>query len=207
MSLAPNLYVVAAPSGGGKTSLIDALLKRDDRVSLSISHTTRPPRPGEVENVHYYFTDPATFRGLVAENAFLEHATVFGHLYGTGREAVMKMIDQGQDVMLDIDWQGAAQVRESFPSSCSIFILPPSLAELRARLSRRGQDKPEVIEKRMREAQAEISHYDEFDFCIINDVFEEALEDLHSIIRNRAPRRRGQEKRMAPLLAELLETV
>ena len=207
MSLAPNLYVVAAPSGGGKTSLIDALLKRDDRISLSISHTTRPPRPGEVDKVHYYFTDPATFRRLVAENAFLEHATVFGHFYGTGREAVMKMLAQGQDVMLDIDWQGAAQVRESFPSSCSIFILPPSLAELRARLSRRGQDKPEVIEKRMREAQAEISHYDEFDFCIINDVFEEALEDLHSIIRHRAPRRTGQEKRMAPLLAELLETV
>ena len=207
MEPAPNLYVVAAPSGGGKTSLIDALLKRDQRINLSISHTTRPPRPGEVDNVHYYFTDDATFRRLVAENAFLEHATVFGHLYGTGRDPVMKMLEQGHDVMLDIDWQGAAQVRESFPSSCSIFILPPSLRELRARLSRRGQDKPEVIEKRMKEAQAEISHFAEFDFCIINDVIEEALDDLHSIIRRRTPKRIGQEKRMGPLLAELLETV
>ena len=207
MELAPNLYVVAAPSGGGKTSLIDALLKRDKRISLSISHTTRAPRPGEVDNVHYYFTDVTTFQRLVAENAFLEHATVFGHLYGTGREPVMKMLAQGQDVMLDIDWQGAEQVGESFPSSCSIFILPPSLRELRNRLSRRGQDKPEIIERRMKEAQAEISHYAEFDFCIINDVFEEALDDLHSIIRHRSPKRSGQEKRMAPLLAELLETV
>ena len=207
MKFTPNLYTVAAPSGGGKTSLIDALLKRDERISLSISHTTRPPRPGEVDKVHYFFTDPETFNRLVAENAFLEHATVFGHLYGTGRDPVMKMLREGHDVMLDIDWQGAAQVRESFPSSCSIFILPPSLPELRARLSRRGQDKPEVIDKRMREAQAEISHYAEFDFCVINDVFEDALDDLHSIIRNRAPRRRGQEKRLGPLLAELLETV
>ena len=203
----PNLYVVAAPSGGGKTSLIDALLKRDKHITLSISHTTRPPRPGELDKVHYFFTDTNTFQDLVARNAFLEHATVFGHLYGTGREPVIRMLDQGKDVMLDIDWQGAAQVRESFPSSCSIFILPPSLPELRARLSHRGQDRPEVIEKRMQQARAEISHYDEFDFCVINDVFEDALDDLHGIIRRRTPRRTGQEKRIGPLVAELLETV
>ena len=203
----PNLYVVAAPSGGGKTSLINALLKRDGQVSLSISHTTRPPRPGEVDKVHYYFTDRSTFERLIAENAFLEYATVFGQLYGTGREPVARMLKQGKDVMLDIDWQGAAQVRASFPGSCSIFILPPSLAELRARLSRRGQDSPEVIERRMQEARAEIAHCREFDFCVINDVFDEALDDLHSIIRHRKPRRQDQEKRIGPLLAELLETV
>lgn len=207
MRLEPNLYVVAAPSGGGKTSLINALLKRDERISLSISHTTRPPRPGEVDGVHYHFVDTETFERLIAEGAFLEHARVFGHYYATGREAVNRNLMLGKDVMLDIDWQGAAQVRQSFPGSCSIFILPPSLAELRKRLSRRGQDSPEVIEQRMQKARAEIAHCREFDFCVINDVFDEALDDLHSIIRHRKPTRRDQKKRIGPLLAELLETV
>ena len=204
MDPSANLYVVAAPSGGGKTSLINALLQLDGKISLSISHTTREPRPGEIDGVHYHFITEAEFRELVEQSAFLEHATVFGHHYGTGRKAVEDKLADGFDVMLDIDWQGARQVRQSFPSCCSIFILPPSLQELHRRLSGRGQDSRETIEDRMRQARSEMSHCGEFDFVVINDDFEAALEDLHSIIRRHRPARTGQEKRIADLLAELL---
>lgn len=196
---------MAAPSGGGKTSLITALLEKDDRVSLSVSHTTRTARPGEQDGVHYYFIDDATFIGLIEKNAFLEHAEVYGHRYGTGRDAAEKKLHAGFDVLLDIDWQGARQIRESFPSCCTIFILPPSLEALRNRLARRGQDSEEVIEERMREARAEISHSSEFDYLIINDDFDKALSDLQSIIRHRKLYRPDQEDHYHDLLAELLE--
>ena len=200
-----NLYVVAAPSGGGKTSLISALLEKDDRVSLSVSYTTRSARPGEMDGVHYHFVDDSTFIGLIGKNAFLEHALVFGHRYGTGRDAVEKKLHEGFDVLLDIDWQGARQIRESFPSCCTIFILPPSLEALRNRLAWRGQDSEEVIEERMREARAEILHSHEFDYLIINDDFDEALADLHSIVRHRKLHRPDQKEHYDDLLAELRE--
>lgn len=207
MNTDPNLYVIAAPSGGGKTSLIDALLQRDDRITLSISHTTRPPRPGEINGLHYYFVNEAAFQKLIDEGAFLEYATVYGHHYGTGRAEVSRHLQQGLDVMLDIDWQGARQVKQSFPACCSIFILPPSLEELQTRLSKRGQDSKEVISKRMRQARSEIAHAREFDFIIINDDFAAALEDLHSIVRQQHPARRRQKTRTDLLLAELLDIV
>ena len=202
----PRLYVVAAPSGGGKTSLINALLEKDDRIRLSVSHTTRPPRPGEENGVHYHFTNEPDFISLIGENAFLEHARVFDHRYGTGREAVEKQLANGLDVILDIDWQGARQIRESFPACCSIFIIPPSLETLRQRLEARGQDSLQVIQRRMRDAQAEISHWDEFDYLVINDNFDSALSDLHSIIRTGKPIREVNEEQNVEILAELLGT-
>ncbi len=197
--------MVAAPSGGGKTSLISALLDKDDRVSLSVSHTTRTARPGEKDGVHYHFIDDPTFVDLIEKNAFLEHAEVFGHRYGTGREAVEKLLHEGFHVLLDIDWQGARQIRKSFPSCCTIFILPPSLETLENRLGRRGQDSEAVIEERMREARAEISHSHEFDYLIINDDFDKALADLQSIIRHRKLQRPGRQNLYDDLLAELQE--
>ena len=202
----PSLYVVAAPSGGGKTSLVSALLKKDDRVQLSISYTTRPPRPGEVDGVHYHFVDEASFQALIDRNAFLEHASVFDYRYGTSREAVEQQLKTGFDVILDIDWQGARQIRTSFPSSCSIFIIPLSLDALRQRLIGRGQDSDSVIRRRMRDAQAEISHWDEFDFLVINDKFEEALSELHSIIRSGKLCHPFDEQQYGEILAELLGT-
>jgi guanylate kinase len=200
-----RLYVVAAPSGGGKTSLINALLKQDDRVALSVSFTTRSPRPGEKDGVHYHFVDDPEFIRLIGQNAFLEHAEVFGHRYGTARDQVQNKLNAGFAVLLDIDWQGARQLRESFPSCCTIFILPPSLEVLRNRLSRRGQDSEEVIDRRMMEARVEISHWDEFEHLIINDNFDEALADLQSIVRTGSPLRLGYADRYHDLLAELLE--
>ena len=200
-----NLFVVAAPSGGGKTSLIAALLEKDDRVSLSVSYTTRSARPGEKDGVHYHFVSDPTFISLIGENAFLEHAEVFGHRYGTERAAVEKKMRAGFDVLLDIDWQGARQVRKSFPSCCTIFIIPPSLEALRKRLARRGQDSEEVIDRRMREARAEISHSSEFDHLIINDDFDKALADLQSIVRYRKLHRPHRKAHYDDLLAELQE--
>lgn len=202
----PGLFVVAAPSGGGKTSLINALLEQDERVSLSVSHTTRAPRPGERDGVHYHFIDEATFRRLIKEGAFLEHARVFGHFYGTGRSQVMEKLDRGQDVLLDIDWQGARQIKANFQGCCTIFILPPSLETLRERLARRGQDSSETISRRMSAARAEISHWDEFDHLIINDQFDDALADLQSVVRRGRPQRRAQKERMDDLLADLLQS-
>ena len=201
----PGLYVLAAPSGGGKTSLIKALLEKDDRVSLSVSYTTRSARPGEKDGVHYHFIDDPAFIGLIGKKAFLEHAEVFGHRYGTGRDAVEKKMRAGFDVLLDIDWQGARQIRKSFPSCCTIFIIPPSLEALRNRLARRGQDSEEVIDRRMREARAEISHSSEFDYLIINDDFDQALADLQSIVRYRKLHRPHRKDYYDELLAELQE--
>ena len=201
----PGLFVVASPSGGGKTSLVNALLQQDDHVALSVSHTTRAPRPGEKEGVHYYFVDNAAFKALAQQGAFLEHARVFGSRYGTGRAAVDHQLAAGFDVLLDIDWQGARQVRKSFPAVRTIFILPPSLDVLRHRLVNRGQDSDEVIARRMQAARDEISHASEFDYLVVNDDFQLALADLHAIIRNGQPKRSAQISKCREILAELLE--
>ena len=198
--------MVAAPSGGGKTSLINALLKKDDRIQLSVSYTTRPPRPGEVDGVHYHFIDQESFQALIDRNALLEYAGVFDYHYGTNRQAVAQQLAAGFDVILDIDWQGARQIRNSFPSSRSIFIIPPSLDALRQRLIGRGQDSDSVIQRRMQDAQAEISHWDEFDFLIINEKFEDALGELHSIIRSGKLRQPYDQQQNREVLAELLGT-
>jgi len=196
---------VAAPSGGGKTSLINALLKADDTASLSISHTTRAPRPAEENGIHYHFVDDEQFQALIAQNSFLEHARVFDHSYGTSREFVEQRLAAGLNIILDIDWQGARQIRENFPACCSIFILPPSLEVLRMRLARRGQDSSEIINRRMQAARNEISHWEEFDFLIINDDFDQALGDLQSIIRYGHLKREVPQDRYEYLLAELLK--
>jgi guanylate kinase len=200
----PRLYVVSAPSGGGKTSLIAALLERDDRIHLSVSHTTRQPRPGEIDGRNYHFVDETTFLRLVDEGAFLEYARVFGHWYGTGRQAVTEQLEAGFDVVLDIDWQGARQIRQNFPTCRSIFIVPPSLRTLRERLAGRRQDSADVIERRMAKAAAEISHWDEFDYLIVNNRFSDALAALHSIIRKGQKPAEKYPGEHAKILAELL---
>ena len=184
--------------------MIKALLERDDQVCLSVSHTTRAVRPGEIAGQHYHFVDEQTFLELISQNAFLEHARVFDRRYGTGREAVEDKLAAGYDVILDIDWQGARQIRASFPACRSIFILPPSLETLRKRLAGRGQDSEDVIRRRMKDARAEISHCNEFDFMIVNDDFDLALADLQSIVRQGRPLRREHHNQLTDLVAELL---
>jgi len=179
-----SLFVIAAPSGGGKTSLINGLLQRDPRLALSISHTTRQARPGEIDAQHYYFVSEAEFEQMVENGDFMEHARVFDHFYGTNRKSIDSQLEQNRDVILDIDWQGARQVRSAFPDCCLIFIIPPSLQSLRQRLTKRGQDSASVIERRMRDAQAEISHWAEFDQLVVNDDYDAALEELLAIIND-----------------------
>jgi guanylate kinase len=177
-----SLFIIAAPSGGGKTSLVNGLLKKDPRLVLSISHTTRPARPAETDGQHYHFISEAEFEQMVKDGDFMEHALVFDYHYGTNRNTVAQQLEQGRDVILEIDWQGAKQVRAAFPDSCFIFIIPPSLEILRKRLTGRGQDSAKVIQRRMRDAQAEISHWAEFDQLVVNDDFNTALEELLTII-------------------------
>ena len=181
---------MSAPSGAGKSSLVDSILKRfnlDDSLRLSVSHTTRQPRPGEVDHVSYHFVTNEEFEALIARGAFYEYAHVFDHYYGTSKEIVEQWLNEGKDVLLDIDWQGARQIREQAPDAKGIFIIPPSLEELHRRLVSRATDAPEVIEKRMNKAISEISHYDEYDYVIINDDFEESVLNMRSIIlANRA---------------------
>ncbi len=177
------LFIVSAPSGAGKTSLLRALLSEDDNLVLSISHTTRPPRPGEVDGVDYHFVSREEFLRLAGEGAFLEQAEVFGNYYGTSEAGVREQLASGRDVVLEIDWQGARQVRKAFPEAVSIFIAPPSIEALRERLGNRGQDDEAVIERRMRDARSELSHYPEYDYLVINDDFDTALGDLRCIVR------------------------
>jgi guanylate kinase len=179
-----KLFVIAAPSGGGKTSLINGLLKLDSRLSLSVSHTTRQPRPGETDGQHYHFVSETEFEQMVKNSEFLEHAKVFDHFYGTSRKSISAQLERGLDIILDIDWQGARQVRSAFPDSCLIFIIPPSLEVLQQRLTKRGQDSALVIERRMRAARAEISHWAEFDQLVVNDDFDATLEELFTIIND-----------------------
>ncbi len=197
-------YIVAAPSGAGKTSLVKRLVETTPDVVASVSHTTRPPRPGEQDGVHYHFVPPAAFEAMIAQGAFLEHAQVFGHRYGTSRQAVLSKLREGLDVILEIDWQGARQVRERMPDSPSIFILPPSRAALRQRLTGRGQDSAEVIERRMAAALDELSHYVEFDYLVINDQFETALTELRAILIAQRQRRTAQLERHLELFHILL---
>jgi guanylate kinase len=178
-----KLFIFSAASGTGKTSLAKALVEQMPDMVFSVSHTTRAPRPGEQHGVHYYFVSRKEFDEMVAAGRFLEHATVFGNSYGTSRGALENLLRQGKNVILDIDWQGARAVKQQMPEAVSIFILPPTRAALRERLSRRGQDSPEVIEQRMRAAVSEMSHYKEFDHVVVNDDFDAALADLKAIIR------------------------
>ena len=201
---AGTLFIFAAPSGAGKTSLVNALLEAMPGIEVSVSHTTRAPRPGEEDGVNYHFTDVETFLGMVAEGAFLEHAKVFDNYYGTARANLEQRLAAGVDVILEIDWQGARQVREQFPDCVGVFILPPSRQALEERLRNRGQDSDEIIARRMRDAQQEMSHYAEFDYLVINDEFDTALQELRSIVLARRLRTPVQAARHAELLASLL---
>jgi guanylate kinase len=199
-----TLFVVAAPSGAGKSSLVNALLEKEPGIALSISHTTRPPRVGEEYGRHYFFVERAVFEREVAEGIFLEHAEVHGNLYGTSRTTVQSLLSDGRDVLLEIDWQGAEQVRRSKPDCVGIFILPPSRAELERRLRGRGSDSAEVIERRLHNSRGEIAHAHEFDYILINDAFADALGDLQAIVRAVRQRSGLQWRRHETLIAELL---
>lgn len=198
------LYTLSAPSGAGKTSLVRALLDNDDQLTLSISHTTRPRRTGEADGVDYFFVDDPAFDGMIANGEFLEYARVFDNRYGTSAPVVEETLAGGRDVLLEIDWQGARQVRERVAGAVSIFVLPPSREALVERLRGRGQDADEVIERRMEAAIDEMAHYTEADYLIVNDDFGEALADLRAIIRAGRARRPRQAARCADLIAELL---
>lgn len=200
-----TLFIVSAPSGAGKTSLVRALLADDTGVSVSVSFTTRPPRAGEREGIDYHFVERERFLAMIEAGEFLEHAEVFGNYYGTGRMEVAARLAQGSDVILEIDWQGAQQVRQAFPEAVGIFILPPSGEVLRERLNGRGKDAPAVIERRLQAAVEEISHYSEYDFIVINDHFEAALADLRAILRAERLRLSLQAERHQTLLQGLLK--
>lgn len=199
-----NLYIVAAPSGGGKTSLVRNLIDTLDDIEVSISHTTRQMRPGEQNGVDYFFVAENEFLNMVNSNSFLEHARVFNHLYGTSVEQINRRLEQGIDIVLDIDWQGAEQIRHSFPNAVSVFIVPPSLDELKLRLMNRRQDNDEVISERMIKAQDEMSHYPEFDYLIVNDTFEHAALDLRSIVVANRLRIDRQVNKQSKLLSFLM---
>lgn len=200
-----NLFIVMAPSGAGKTSLVKALLESEGSHNLcvSVSHTTREIRPGEVDGTNYHFVDFETFMAMLAKGDFMESAEVYGHHYGTSQHWVQEQLDGGLNVILEIDWQGATQVRNAMPDSCTVFILPPSVETLRERLTRRAQDDPETIESRMQQAVDEISHVAEADFVVVNRDFETALEDLRAIVRSRRLTLGYQQVNQADLLEKL----
>jgi guanylate kinase len=201
-----SLFVVAAASGTGKTSLVKALVEAVPGLGVSVSHTTRPIRPGETDGVNYHFTAREEFVRMIGDGAFLEHAEVFGNLYGTSKDWVVEQLQQDRDVILEIDWQGAQQVRRLLPETIGIFILPPSLEALQSRLTGRGQDSPEVIAHRLKEAQGDISHYAEFDYLVVNDDFNAALADLKSVVRAARLSYRSQSVRQEDLIQRLLAT-
>ncbi len=177
-----NLFIISAPSGCGKTSLVEALIKNTKNLCVSVSHTTRPPRPDEANGINYYFVSIDEFEEMIKNNAFVEHATVFDNHYGSSTELIREKLDEGVDVILEIDWQGARQVKENMPNAISIFILPPSNEALLSRLKQRAQDNDETINKRMSDAQNQMQHFNEFDYLVINDDFHSALNDLNLII-------------------------
>jgi len=199
-----TLYILSAPSGAGKTSLVRELLKGVQGVRISVSYTTRLPRPGERDGIDYHFIDAADFEAMVGDGQFLEYARVFDHYYGTARTSVEAILASGEDVILEIDWQGAAQVRRLIPDTVSVFILPPSRAVLEARIRGRKQDSEQVIGRRMQDAVSEMSHYADYDFLLLNDDFERARGDLEAIIRARRLRGATQRVRLAHLLEQLL---
>lgn len=201
-----NLFIVAAPSGGGKTSLVKKLVQTLDKVEVSISHTTRMKRPGEQHGVHYFFINDIEFNRMIEEGAFLEHATVFDHLYGTSLAQITQRLQEGIDVILDIDWQGAEQIRVFFPNVVTIFIVPPSMDALKERLLNRRQDKDEVISNRMQKAKDELSHYPEFDYLIINDNFEKAALELGAVVIADRLRTKRQVNKQSKLLSFLMSS-
>ncbi|MCB1773108.1 MAG: guanylate kinase [Gammaproteobacteria bacterium] len=207
MSNAGILFIVSAPSGAGKTSLLRQLVPADDRLTMSVSHATRAMRPGEEDGVHYHFVSVQRFEQLVAEGAFLEHARVFDNYYGTAEASVRELLSAGRDVVLEIDWQGARQVRERFPEAESIFIAPPSIDALRERLQGRGQDSSETVERRMADARAELSHFGEYDYLVVNDDFDTALGELRSIVAAARLRTGVQAARFAGPLNDMLGRV
>ena len=198
-----TLFIVTAPSGAGKTSLVKALIEREQQLRVSVSHTTRPKRPGEEDGVNYHFVEEAPFMEMLRKGSFFESAQVYGNYYGTSQLWVNEQLEAGLDVILEIDWQGAVQVRNLDPKACSIFILPPSLETLKTRLLNRAQDDTETIEKRMSEAVAEISHVADANFVVINEDFDTALEDLCAIIRSCRLTIKYQETNQAALFASL----
>nr|WP_297457639.1 guanylate kinase [uncultured Halomonas sp.] len=199
-----TLYIVSAPSGAGKTSLVRALLERVDAIQVSVSHTTRPMRPGEADGINYHFVDVGTFEEMIAHGDFFEHARVFDNYYGTSHSAVRALIDAGQDVILEIDWQGAQQVRQRMPEAVSVFVLPPSRAALYERLSARGTDDALVIARRMRDAIGEMSHFDEYSHIVVNDDFDIALAQLTALVLAERARLARARERHAALIAALL---
>ncbi len=202
-----TLYIVSAPSGAGKTSLVRALLERLDGIQVSVSHTTRAMRPGEVDGINYHFVDVATFERMVERGDFFEHARVFDNYYGTSRPAVQARLAAGEDVILEIDWQGARQVREQMPGAVSLFILPPSREALYQRLASRGTDGAEVIARRMRDAVSEMSHFDEYQHVIINDDFDDALAQLAGLVLAERSRLERVREHHGALLEALLSRI
>ena len=198
-----NLFVVAAPSGAGKSSLVKALLELDSHLAVSVSHTTRAPRGQEQHGREYFFIDEPEFRGMVARDEFFESATVHGHLYGTSRRAIEDKLARGTDMALEIDWQGALQIKQLFPHAVLIFILPPSWAELQQRLQRRGEDGPDVIAMRMANARVEVAQAKHFDFVIINALFETALFDLKTVVHSQRLKYAAQRRNRSQVFAAL----
>ena len=200
--MAGDLFVVVAPSGAGKTSLVNAMLAVEQGIHLSVSHTTRTPREGEVEGREYHFVSRGDFEAMIAAGDFLEHAEVYGNYYGTSRRWIEAELASGHDVLLEIDWQGARQVRKLFPGVVGIFVLPPSIEELRRRLTARGKDAAETIERRMASAREEISHVLEFEYIIVNEVFDVAVADLQAVVRAARLSRDRRQNRLSRLLDE-----
>ncbi|MDX1598484.1 MAG: guanylate kinase [Marinobacter sp.] len=200
-----TLYVISAPSGAGKTSLVAEMLRSDEKLGVSVSHTTRPMREGEQDGVNYHFVSRDEFEAMIGRGDFLEHADVFGNYYGTSQVWVRETLAKGRDVILEIDWQGAEQVRRVIPECVGIFIVPPSPEALRERLTGRGTDAPEVVERRLQEAAEECSHAVEFDYLVVNDDFGVALDDLLTIVRSQRLRMTAQQVRHRDLLARLSE--
>ena len=199
-----TLYIVSAPSGAGKTSLVRALIASDSATRLSVSHTTREQRPGEIDGDHYYFVTEQCFQAMCERGEFLEHAQVFNNYYGTSRQAVAALLEQGLDVVLEIDWQGARQVRAAAGNTISIFVLPPSLEQLESRLRHRARDDAKAIKRRMQAARDELSHYHEFDYLVVNDHFDTALEQVRAVVQAQRLRLQPQIERHGELLASLL---
>lgn len=199
-----TLFTISAPSGAGKTTLVNALVEAVPELQVSVSHTTRPRRPGEVDGVNYHFVDSARFRAMQSDNAFLEQAEVFGNSYGTSQAWVNERLAAGTDVLLEIDWQGAQQVKRLQPRTCAIFILPPSRETLHERLTARAQDDPDTIARRMEKAVAEMSHYIEYDYLVFNDDFARARDDLAAIVRSQRLRTTAQAERHGETLTRLL---
>lgn len=199
-----TLYIISAPSGAGKTSLVKALIDSQPQIRVSVSHTTRAMRPGEADGVNYHFVDRAEFVRMIEHGDFLEQAEVFGNLYGTSQSYLQQTLDDGHDLILEIDWQGAQQVREQMPQARSIFILPPTQQALRQRLTNRGQDSDEIIEARMREAVSEMSHYVEYDYVVVNDDFASALDDLKAVFRANRLTQEHQQEQYSELFQQLL---